>query len=650
MAVSEALKGTYDYRLVVLSVLIATLASYAALDLAGRVTAARGHVRLAWLAGGAFAMGLGIWSMHYVGMLAYSLPVPILYDWPTVVVSLLAAIYASGVALFVVSRERMGLWSAGIGGVAMGIGIAAMHYIGMDAMRLRAMCHYSPSVVALSVMLAIVISLVALWLTFSLRSDSGSAGWRKGASAILMGAAIPVMHYTGMAAVSYVPMDTAPDLSHALEISAVGLGAIALVTLTVLSLAILTSLIDRRFTAQSLELSLSEQRYKQLVESAQVIIWRQNVETSAFSFINHEVEELLGYDPGEFLADENFWLNHLHPEDRDIAESFRRAAAEGRGPQCFEHRMVSAGGDAIWLKTSVSLISGSGISGSGGDKAELAGVMADITERKHAQEAAEAASRAKSQFLANMSHELRTPMNAIIGYSDLLIDEANESGDTGLQQAIPDLDRIRGAGKQLLALINDILDLSKIEAGKIDLHYEEFEMRDLIADVRTVSEPLAATNGNQLRLEFEEGVICCDLVRVRQILFNLLGNACKFTQAGTVGLTVAFGGNPSGVGSPPGELVKFQVRDSGIGISAEQIERVFEVFAQADSSTTRRYGGTGLGLAITKNFCELLDGRIEVESAPGEGTVFTVWLPRYGRKAAKAKSRDQAASKSLAMV
>jgi len=644
MAVSEALKGTYDYRLVVLSVLIATLASYAALDLAGRVTAARGHVRLAWLAGGAFAMGLGVWSMHYVGMLAYSLPVPILYDWPTVAVSLLAAIYASGVALFVVSREQMGLRSAGIGGIAMGMGIAAMHYIGMDAMRLPAMCHYSPGIVALSVLLAIVISLVALWLTFSLRGESGG-GWRKAASAILMGAAIPVMHYTGMAAVSYAPMAAAPDLSHALEISAVGLGAIALVTLTVLSLAILTSLIDRRFTAQSLELSLSEQRYKQLVESAQVIIWRQNVETSAFSFINHEVEELLGYDPGEFLADENFWLDHLHPEDRDVAESFRRAAAEGRGAQCFEHRMVSADGNVIWLKTSVSLISGRGV-----DEAELVGVMADITERKHAQEAAEAGSRAKSQFLANMSHELRTPMNAIIGYSDLLIDEANDGDDSGLRLAIPDLRRIRSAGKQLLALINNILDLSKIEAGKIDLHYEEFEMRDLIADVRTVSEPLAAKNGNDLRLEFEEGVMCCDVVRVRQILFNLLGNACKFTEAGTVGLTASFVGNPSGVGSPPGELVKFQVRDSGIGISAEQIERVFEVFAQADSSTTRRYGGTGLGLAITKNFCELLDGRIEVESAPGEGTVFTVWLPRYGREAAKAKSRDQAAPNSLAMV
>ena len=166
---AAALAGIYDYRLVALSVLIAMLASYAALDLAGRVTAARGRVRLYWLTGGAAAMGLGIWSMHYIGMLAFNLPVPILYDWPTVLLSLLAAVLASGIALFVASRNAMTPFRAGIGGVLMGTGIAAMHYIGMDAMRLPAMCQYSEWIVVLSLILAIVISLVALWLTFHLR-------------------------------------------------------------------------------------------------------------------------------------------------------------------------------------------------------------------------------------------------------------------------------------------------------------------------------------------------------------------------------------------------------------------------------------------------------------------------------------------------
>ncbi len=209
-----ALVGSYDYRLVTLSVLIAMFASYAALDLGGRVTASRGRLRLIWLTGGFVAIGTGIWSMRYIGMLAYSLPVTGYYNWPEVWLSLLAAILASTVALFVVSRNAMGPLCAAIGGLLMGTGIAAMHYIGMDAMRLPAMCHYSFGLVVLSVVLAI--SLVAP-LTFRLRSQTKSMGWRKLASALLMGAAIPVMHYTGMAAVTFMPVSGSVDLTYSLE-------------------------------------------------------------------------------------------------------------------------------------------------------------------------------------------------------------------------------------------------------------------------------------------------------------------------------------------------------------------------------------------------------------------------------------------------
>jgi two-component system, sensor histidine kinase and response regulator len=235
---AEALAGAYDYRLVALSVLISTLASYAALDLGGRVTASRGHIRSIWLMGGAAAMGIGIWSMHYIGMLAYSLPVPVLYHWPTVLLSLLAAMFASAVALFAVSRDEMGPLRTVLGGLLMGSGIAAMHYVGMHAMRLPAMCSYSHGVVALSVVLAIGISLVALWLTFHLRADINSMSWRKLASATLMGAAIPVMHYTGMAAVSFKPTPAAVDLTHSVQISSIGVVGIGGVTLMVLLLAI----------------------------------------------------------------------------------------------------------------------------------------------------------------------------------------------------------------------------------------------------------------------------------------------------------------------------------------------------------------------------------------------------------------------------
>jgi PAS domain S-box-containing protein len=395
MSHEAVLAGSYDYRLVALSVVIAILAAYAALDLGGRVTAAQGHRRFAWLSLGAVAMGMGIWAMHYVGMLAYSLPVPVFYDWITVLWSLLAAVLASAVALFVVSRLKMGPLAIGTGGLLMGSGIAAMHYIGMEAMRLPAMCHYSVGLVSLSVVLAVVISLVALWLTFHLRAETKALGWRKLASALLMGAAIPVMHYTGMAAVKFVPMAGHLDLTHSVEISTLGIVGIGSVSLIILSLAIVTSLIDRRFSAQALELHLSEQRYRQLVESAQVILWRGGVDTAEFSYVNHEAEELLGYPIGQWTSTPAFWINHVHEDDRAVAASACKAAAENRGAQSFEHRMIAAEGKTVWLRTSVCVVAGS-------EKDELVGVMTDITARKRAQEAAEEASRAKSEFVAEI--------------------------------------------------------------------------------------------------------------------------------------------------------------------------------------------------------------------------------------------------------
>src|SRR4030088_464503 len=226
--------ASYNYVLVALSVLIAVVASYAALDLAGRVTAASGWTRAVWLLGGAGAMGTGIWSMHYIGMLAFILPIPVAYHWPTVLLSLFAAILASVVALGVVSRQKMSWRRALAASVLMGTGIASMHYIGMAAMRLRAMCHFNSLLVALSVVLAILISLAALWITFHFRNEKTGIGWQKLAGAVVMGAAIPVMHYTGMAAASFTPSGMPADLSHAVSISALGTAGIAARTFVVL--------------------------------------------------------------------------------------------------------------------------------------------------------------------------------------------------------------------------------------------------------------------------------------------------------------------------------------------------------------------------------------------------------------------------------
>src|SRR5256885_1576418 len=378
------LTGNYDLWLVALSVVIAVLAAGAALDVAGRVTATRGQARATWLAGGAFAMGLGIWSMHYTGMLAFRLPVAVLYHAPTVALSFLAAVLASVVALHVASRERLSRARTAVGSVVMGSGIAAMHYTGMAAMRLPATPRWDPVLVTLSLLIAIGVSAVALWLAFHYgHGPRGAWTWPKLGSAVLMGLAIPSMHYTGMAAATFV---SAPDFmmsDNAIAAPALGTLGIAGTTVLVLGLAILTSLVARHGEVQ-LRVSTEKvrERERQLAEAqaiAHVGSWEWDIATRAVTWSDEQCR-LFGIPVGSPASYEGF-VARVHPDDRDRVEGIVAQGLAERQTKEYEWRLLRADGSIRRMYT-VSIV----VTDETGKAVRMAGTSVDITERKLAEE------------------------------------------------------------------------------------------------------------------------------------------------------------------------------------------------------------------------------------------------------------------------
>ena len=375
---------------------------------------------------------------------------------------------------------------------------------------------------------------------------------------------------------------------------------------------------EQRLKQAEEALRRSERHFRALIEKGRDIIAVMDRD-GVVMYQSPSIERVLGYAPPEVVGKPG--IDFVHPDDHGkLNQAVSSALASPDATASAEYRVRAR--DGSWREVECT------ITNALHDPA-VEGVLfnsRDVTERKQAEQmqkdklAADAANQAKSSFLANMSHELRTPLNAILGYSEMLQEEAE---DKGQDDFLPDLGKIHAAGTHLLELINAVLDISKIEAGKMELYLETFSVAKVAQDVAAIIHPLTQKNGNQLVTNVAEdaGAMHADLTKVRQSLFNLLSNASKFTHDGIIRLDI------SRELTSEGECMLFRVTDSGIGMTREQMDKLFEAFTQADSSTTRKFGGTGLGLAISRRFCRMMGGDITVDSEIGKGSTFTVKLP-----------------------
>jgi PAS domain S-box-containing protein len=399
------------------------------------------------------------------------------------------------------------------------------------------------------------------------------------------------------------------------------------------------------------ELRASEERFRQLAENIHEGFWMSDPEKQTMFYVSPAYAKIWGQTPEKIYEKPKIFLESIHPDDRDRVQIACSQITEGVYDQ--EYRVIRPDGSICWIRDRAFPVYNEA-----GEVYRIVGIAEEITQRKLAEEfqrvaqTAQAASQAKSAFLANMSHELRTPLNAIIGYSDLIKEDAE---DLGYDDIIADVEKIRNAGKHLLSLISDILDISKIEAGRMELYLEKFAPDHLVKEIVETVAPLIEKNNNILEFICQEnlGLMYADVTKTRQILLNLLSNAAKFTKNEKITLTVGkeeinetkFLQKPERFSSTsalishaeeqannnssiiPNGYILFRVTDNGIGMSVAQVQNLFQPFTQGDASTTRQYGGTGLGLAISRHFCHMMGGEIEVESELGSGSTFTVRLP-----------------------
>jgi PAS domain S-box-containing protein len=639
--------GFYDYSEVARSVLIAIAASYAALDLTGRVVAASGRVRVAWLSGGAIAMGIGIWAMHVKAMLALHLPVSVAYHWPTILAALLVAIFASAVALYVSSRQKMGAVEAMTGSLVMGAGIAGLHYLLMAAMRSAAITRYSPFLVACSILLAVLFSLIALLMAFDLREKTRWTIPRRLGSAIVMGTAILAMHYTGMAAARFFP-GSSPDLSHTVSITPVGGSGVVIATLIVLVAAIITSSVDRRARAeiqrlnQALERRVaertlqleavneslrkeigerqraeedvrrSEDRLRLVIDTLPAIVWSKLPDGSA-DFFNQRFREYTGLSVEEGLG--WGWIrNAFHPEDR-VEEEWRAAFAAGE-PFEREARLKRSDGAYRWF-----LLCAVPLRDELGHVVKWYGTSTDIEDRRRADEALQETEhklaqvtrrQAMGELAAAIAHEVNQPLTAIVTNANFSFRQL-EGSSPNLVELRAAVTEIVNDGTRASAVISRIRGLLIKETPR----WAELNINEIIQEVTTLLRNELTRNHLSLRTELATNLprVQGDSVQLQQVLINLIMNALEAMRLSTEPPRKLLIRSAKNAGS-----VVVQVQDSGPGIEPGLADRIFEPFF------TTKAEGIGMGLSISHSIIESHGGQFSLVSS-SQGALFEFTLP-----------------------
>lgn len=608
------LAGHHHPGLVLLSVLVSIFSATMALQTAQLAREAETTLlRQIALSTGAIALGGGIWAMHFIGMLSFELPTQVRYSAGLTLLSFLPACAASWLALSLLARNKVTFIRLILSGSLVGLGIGAMHYTGMAAMQTSAQMLYDPVLFTLSIALAAILAIFSLWVGYGMQRLPLNPIARALASGILMGLAIAGMHYTGMQAVHFFGEASAATNGMLLSNSAASLALSAFTIMMTAPVTLFNGLLRSRSQyRQTEEIRL---RLNAILDTAVDGIITIDSRGRIMSF-NHSAERLFGWKLSEIVGRN---INMLMPEpQKSQHDSYLQNYLSSGIP-----KIIGSGREVVGLRKDGSLMPMRLAVGRVNLPNELlfVGFVTDITARheleaslREAAERAEQATAAKSTFLANMSHEIRTPMNSIIGFTELLLQR-----DLGATERTH-LNTIRQSSLSLLRLLNDILDTTKMEKGSVTLEAIDFSLKGLAMQIESTLRLSVQAKQLTLTTHYPEDMpehFCGDPLRVLQVLTNLVNNAIKFTQQGSIDVVFSYENG----------AIHIQVRDTGIGMTSEQIAAIFSPFIQADASISRRFGGTGLGTTIARQLAELMNGRIEVESAPGRGSIFHVYLP-----------------------